>query len=575
MGEAAMGGTAMGGAAMGEAAMGTAVGAAVGAADLILTSNSVFTGLEKLPFKGGVAVRGNRILQVFKGEVPGGLAGSHTEIREYGDRLIMPSFIDAHTHFSMGAAASSSHVCMEIENSGSPEECVQIAKQFAKSHPKEKRIMGIGWYTAWWNDVELPDKTLLDEAFPDLPVYLLCADLHTAWVNTKALEELGIDENTKPEYGEVRLGADGKPDGILFEIDLMLPIFAKLVDYPLEILTDLFGAFLKEANEYGITCLSDITAAKLNDEFVTYMDKLLQMEKNGTFTARLHTYTNLGTTGNYERELKMKTDYQTEKIRYAGLKQVIDGVTSTYTGLLLDPYEDRPEMTCEANYPKEIFLECTKAASRQGLGVRYHCIGDKAVRWALDCFEEANRAADNEGNKRNLPNAIEHIENIHTDDIKRFKELGVIASVQPYHVTFDSNEKVSRIGMERCRYEWPFRTLIDNGAILALGTDCPVVGLDPFKNIYAAVTRCDDEGNPTSVNPQEAITLSEALAGYTRWAAYAYGRQEELGTLEEGKFADIIVINRNLFEIPEREIPDCQVDLTVFDGKVIFDRQEG
>lgn len=540
--------------------------------DLILTSNSVFTALDELPFKGGIAIKGNRIARVFRGEIPKSLAGAHTTIRTYEDKLIMPSFIDAHTHFSMGAAASSSHVCMELENSKSPEECVQIAKDFERTHPEEKRIMGIGWYTAWWNDVPLPDKTLLDKAFPDKPVYLLCADLHTAWVNTLALLELGIDENTKPEYGEVRLGEDGKPDGILYEIDLMLPIFAKLVDYPLDILTDLFGAFLKEANEYGITCLSDITAAKLNREFVTYMDKLLQMEANGTFSARLHTYTNLGVTGNYEKELQMYSMYHTDKIRYAGLKQVIDGVTSTYTGLLLEPYTDRPEMTCEANYSKETFLKCTKAANTQGLSVRYHCIGDKAVQWALDCFEEANLAAANEGNKKELPNAIEHIENIHPDDLHRFKELGVIASVQPYHVTFDSNEKVSRIGEERCRYEWPFRTLIDSGAKLALGTDYPVVGLNPFKNIYAAVSRCDDEGVPTSVNPWEAISLSEALMGYTRWAAYTYGRQAELGTLEEGKFADIAVIDRDMFQIPREEIQECQVELTIFDGAVIFDR---
>lgn len=543
-------------------------------ADLIITGNSVFTALDDVPFKGGVAIKGNRIARVFQGTIPDGLADEHTEIREYVDKLIMPSFIDAHTHFSMGAAASSSHVCMELEDSSSPEECVRIAKEFERTHPDEKRIMGIGWYTAWWGDIPLPDKTLLDEAFPDKPVYLLCADLHTAWVNTLALQELGIDENTKPEYGEVRLGENGKPDGILFEIDLMLPIFAKLVDYPLEVLTELFGAFLKEANEYGITCLSDITAAKLNQEFITYMDKLVQMEENNTFTARLHTYTNLGVTGNYEKELEMYSKYHTEKIRYAGLKQVIDGVTSTYTGLLLEPYSDRPEMTCEANYPKETFLKCTKAANSQGLGVRYHCIGDKAVQWALDCFEDANLYADNKGNRKRLPNAIEHIENIHTDDIGRFKELGVIASVQPYHVTFDSNEKVSRIGMERCRYEWPFRSLIDSGARLALGTDYPVVGLNPFKNIYAAVSRCDDEGNPTSVNPQEAITLTEALQGYTRWAACAYGREDELGTLENGKFADIIVIDRNMFEIPQKEIQDCQVELTVFDGAVIFDREK-
>lgn len=540
-------------------------------ADKILTSRSVFTGLTELPFDGGVAVSGHHILSVFKGDVPKQLIGGRTEIYDFGHKLIMPSFVDAHTHMSLAAASISTHVCTAIENSVSPKNCVEIMKAFEKEHPFEERLMGIGWYPACWHDVPLPDSSLLDEAFPDKAVYLLCGDLHTAWVNQKALEELEITADTVPEYGSIRLDKNGNPDGILFEMDLVIPIFTKMTDYPIESLTRMFGNFFRKANQYGITALSDMTPAKLSRPFLQYMENLSRLSETETFTVRLHMYSNLGTTGDYTAEKSLAAKYHSELFQYSGLKQMIDGVTSTYTGLLLEPYSDRPKMTCSANYPKETFLKCTAAAQKAGLGVRFHSIGDAAVRWALDCFEYANKEAENENNRRKLPNTVEHIESIHPNDLKRFKELGVIASVQPYHLTFDHNEKISRIGLKRCRYEWPFKSLAKNGAVLAFGTDAPVIGMDPFANIHAAVTRCDDMNHPTGANPQEAVSLSETLKAYTRGAALAYGRTD-IGTLQEGNLADIIVLNCNLFEIPPEQLKDCFVDLTMFNGRIVFDR---
>lgn len=590
-------------------------------ADYIFTGKAIFTGLGEEVFEGGVAVRGNRILSVFCGEIPPGLAGEGTQLIDVGNRLIMPAFVDAHAHFSLAADASSPHVCMKIEESESPKQCVDMLKEFEREHPFEERILGIGWYPANWGDVPLPDRRLLDEAFPDKPVYLLCADLHTAWVNRRALEELQINSLTRPEFGRVRLGEDGEPDGILFEMDLILPIFAKMTDCSFDALNRMMAAFLRRANSFGITALSDMTPARLDGVFLNYMEKLRRMEERGMLTARLHMYTNLGTSGEYSREKALLHQYASEKLRYCGLKQMIDGVTSTYTGLLLEPYSDRPAMTCKANYPKEVFLRCTKAAAKQGLGIRYHCIGDAAVRWALDCFEEAGYGNGETGRREGGPgekkesreggpgesresrgeplafeepgggtgqgpaeegegksggsfypvNTIEHIESIHPDDIPRFSKLGVIASMQPYHLTLDQNEKISRIGAQRCRYEWPFRSLLDSGARLAFGTDAPVIGLNPFPNLHAAVTRCDDWDQPTGANPQEAVTLAEALTAYTRGAAAAYGR-EDIGALKEGSLADLIVTDKNLFEIPAGELKDCRVDLTVFDGRIVFER---
>ena len=187
---------------------------------------------------------------------------------------------------------------------------------------------------------------------------------------------------------------------------------------------------------------------------------------------------------------------------------------------------------------------------------------------ALDMYEKSRNA----NGPHDFFNTVEHIENIDPVDIPRFSELSVIPSMQPYHLTLDFNEKIRRIGEERCRYEWPHRSLIDAGAQLAFGTDYPVVDFDPFPNIYSAVTRCDDDGDPTGFNPQECITVAEALTAYTKAAALAYNR-DDIGVLAEGKLADIIVVDRDLLHIPHSEIPETSVLLTVMDGKIVYDAE--
>ncbi|HHY91030.1 MAG TPA: amidohydrolase family protein, partial [Clostridiales bacterium] len=245
--------------------------------------------------------------------------------------------------------------------------------------------------------------------------------------------------------------------------------------------------------------------------------------------------------------------------------------TSTYTGLLLEPYADRPDTTGIGVpiYPAEKIKAAVLAANKAGLSVRLHCIADGSVRMALDIFECSKKMG---YVNPSIRNTIEHIENIHPADIPRFAELNVIPSIQPYHLTLDCNEKISRLGRERCRWEWPLRSLVDSGAKVAIGTDFPVVDINPFKTIYAALTRCDDEGNPTGINPEERLTLSQILCAYTSGSANAYGR-EDLGTLEAGKLADIVVIDRNLFEIEPMEILKAQVKLTIMDGKIVFNRE--
>lgn len=537
-------------------------------ADMILKSSRIFTALSGETISGGVAVRGNRIIAV--GQEALALEGPDTEIRDYGNRLIMPAFIDAHVHYFVGAIAASDHMCDTLAATTSEADCVNMIKKFAEEHPDEKRVLGIGWFPANWGDAPLPTKKSLDDAIPDRPVYLIAADCHTFWMNTPALEETGITPDMKPRSGSIGLLENGELSGLLFEPDAFAPAMAQVMDLDPEIMKEVHRDFLHHINRCGVTSISEMSADDYTDTTHRNYTIVKEMDDAGDLTCRLHLYTKLDGYTDFSKALEYRKEFFSEKLRLNGVKGFIDGVTSTFTGLLLAPYSDRPE-TCGVGVPNVPESENTQyiiAANKAGLPVRLHCIADGSVRMALDMYEKSRNA----NGSQDFFNTVEHIENIHPADIPRFSELSVIPSMQPYHLTLDFNEKIRRIGEERCRYEWPHRSLLDAGAQLAFGTDYPVVDFDPFPNIYAAVTRCDDNGIPTGVNPQECITVAEALTAYTKTAALAYNR-DDIGILATGKLADIIVVDRDLLHIPHSEIPEASVLLTVMDGEIVYDAE--
>jgi predicted amidohydrolase YtcJ len=544
-------------------------------ADFVLVSNAVFTGLNNAPQPASVVVKGNKIMDVLTGGLDhaAGLLGTDTKIYNFGDKLIMPGFMDAHVHFFMGAFVASEHMNTEISKSSSEEDCVRIMVDYSKQHPDLPRVCGMGWFPANWNDAPLPTKTSLDAAFPDKPAYLICADAHTAWLNSKALDECGITSETIVECGEICKDNQGQPNGILKEMAGFIA-FGKMMNLPTNEIKAMQEAFLKSVISNGITSIGDMSAYELNDDTIGLFEAGKELERDDKLPVRLHLYPALGTNPDYENIKKYKETFDSEKILIAGLKGFVDGVTSTYTGLLLEPYTDKSGTNGHANYSSEVYEKCITMANAAGLGVRLHCIADGSVRLALDCFESSNRANGNTENYQGIPNTIEHCENVHPDDIPRFHDLGVIPSMQPYHLTLDNNEKAGRIGIERCKYEWPHKSLLEAGARLAFGSDYPVVGFNPFAGIYAAITRCDDQEIPTGVNPDQKISLAEALRAYTLGSAYAYGRQKDLGTLEKGKLADIIVVNNNPFKIEIDEIKNCYADVVFMDGKMEYDRED-
>lgn len=537
-------------------------------ADKILKSNAIFDSVSDEPFAGGIAISGNRILAVCKGDDIDQYASDETEIFEFQDELIMPGLVDAHDHLWWGAVADSSHV-VNLTASTSEEEAIEMIKKFAAEHPEEPRIRGFGWFPATWNDAPLPTKETLDKAVPDRPAYMNCADAHTAWLNIKALEEAGYRADMVMEAGSVGVGSDGEMNGLIFEPDALELAWNKFYDFPDEQIEEIMDNFMAGLAKQGVTSLAEMSA----DDYVPFFhhryDIFKKMASEGKFTSRVHAFTKFMRMTDFTDCLKWKEEFNSPFFKVSGVKGFLDGVTSTYTGLTLEPYEDRPD-TCGVGVPldnQESLNASVVAANKAGLPVRIHCVSEGAVRMALDAFEESI----NVNGKHDLVNAIEHIEICDPADIPRFRELGVVASMQGEHLPMEQNEKLVRMGEARCRWEWPFKSLIEAGASMAFGTDFPVVYYNQWPGIYASIARRNYDGTIAGADNGEKLTLAQALKANTIGSAHVFSRDYEFGTLEEGKLADVLVCNTNPFTCPEEKIKDVKSILTIMDGKITYE----
>lgn len=535
----------------------------------IIRSKNIFTGLHDEPEPAAVLVKDQKIEQVLPWDFEVISGGGKIPVKDYGEQLIIPSFLDAHTHMFSGAIDASDYVCDTLGACGSEAECAKQIRAYAAEHLNQRRIRGVGWFVGAWNDAPLPDKRSLDEAVPDRPVYLLCADSHSMWLNTKAMEEVGFAEDFDVENGEVCRFADGSLTGLFIEPAAYAPAMEKYMEFSATEMRDIHRGFQKKLTEYGISAVSEMFADDYTEETRERYWQLTDLDKKEGLCAQTFIYTKLFDYTDFTPFFKMRDEVCSEHVHIAGVKGFIDGVTETYTGLLLEPYTDKPE-TCGEGlplHPKELMQQEIIAANAADIQVRLHCIGDGAVRMALDMYEEAIKQT----GKKNLKNTIEHIENIHPDDIDRFARLGVIPSMQPYHLTLSNGAKVWRLGEERCKLEFPIRTIYEHGGQIAVGTDYPVVTINPFYTIYAAATRCDDEGKPTGCNPDtEKLSLSVILKAYTAGAAQVYHASDTMGTIEAGKYANMLVLTKNLFEIPVEQIRDTRVSVNYFEGREVY-----
>ncbi|MEW5596460.1 amidohydrolase [Peribacillus frigoritolerans] len=527
-------------------------------ADVIISGNTVFTGLSDQPEPSSIAIKDNKIVAIGTEEEIKHCAGEHTKIYQFKDQLIMPGFHDFHLHIMQGAVALNS---VNLFAARSEDEALEMIGEFAESKPENQWVIGFTWDAGYWDTQQLPTRHSLDHILPDRPALMFHAEGHYAWVNTKALEIANITRHSEnPFYGIIGKDENGEPNGILYE-KAMDAVIRHAFNFSNSQKNEIFSNFLAHAASLGVTAVNDLHGLKT----IESLDVFKEFEDNGKLTTRIHLWPALN--GDLGHSKQLRETYQSDKLRVSGLKQFIDGVITARTAYLLEPYADQPETRGETSFPPETIKKWVVDADKEGFSIRFHAIGDGAIRLALDAYEEAQKT----NGKRDSRHSVEHIEVIHPDDIHRFSELGVTVSMQPDHLAMsERGVYTEQVGAEREKYVFSINTLQKTGAKLAFGTDFPIDILNPLLQIYRAVTRIDSSGK-TVWHPHECITLAEALKAYTSGPAYGTFREQELGTLEAGKLADIIVLERNLFEVLVEEIPDIKVLLTMVDGQVVYD----
>ena len=534
-------------------------------ADILLKSNAIFDAISDFPKSGFVAISGNKILATGEtGEQQ--YIDSNTKVYDLGDKMVLPGFHDSHVHLIF---TGMQEVYPLLFDARSEEECCIKLRDFIDKNPLDGEwIIGQGWYQVFWHDSTFPTKASLDKYFPDKPVFLLNAEGHSAWVNSKALEVAGVAKDIPDPYGGY-FGRDEKGEltGFLCE-SAIAAVEKHACDFNHEQQTDFIKLFMGMVAPLGITSINDLMPTFHGN--VGSVKAYADLDKAEELTVRVHCAPNL--LGDLDEVLAWKEKYTSEKVTVTLLKQFLDGVASTHTALMVDDYSDAPGNKGLPLADLNAVHKATLEAHQKGFSVKLHACGDASVRLALDYFEEAI----NTYGKNKCRHTIEHLEIVDPVDIPRFKELGVIPSIQPEHIaekTFEASVYPKKLGPERINWIWPTKSVLDAAGVVAIGSDSPVVPLNPFLEIFRAITRVHDDGKPEGGwLPSEKLTMSEVLRGYTYGSAYGVSREHELGTLEVGKFADIAVIDRNLFDLKDDwEILDASVCLTIMDGKVIYE----
>lgn len=533
-------------------------------ADLVIKGKAVYTGKTELPEEGCIVIRGGKIIDVCSRSEAERYSCSPANVWTFDEGMVVPGFIDAHTHV-LATAASESLRILSLMEAASEEDCIRRIEQYLEENPEASCVVGNGWAGTAWRQGRLPDREKLDQHFPDMPIFLSSFDGHTCWLNGKALEVCGITAETTVKFGEISKYPDGEPNGILCDIAAISLVTRQTAAPSAKTIKRNLAHFASK----GVTSLADVSANPMLTEEPAEYAPLLSLKREGSLTARLHLYPSLGDTGDFTLAEQLARKYHYSDLQVAGLKQFVDGTTSAYSGALTEEYADKPgEWGC-LNYPQETYKNLVKRANDKGFSVKLHAIGDRAARIALDAYQYAGKGREGREAAK-LRNCIEHVENLLPPDEKRFAEEGVIASMQPEHLILDNGEKLARLGKERAKTVWPFRRLLDAGALLAFGSDYPVVDCDPIQGIYAAISRTFPDGEAATACQEEAITLKEAIDAYTQGGAYSIGREQELGTLEPGKLADVVVLNKNLFETEKEELLQVKPLMTIMDGKIVY-----
>ncbi len=532
-------------------------------ADLVLLGGRVWSG-PGTPATGpevptAIAVKDGRILAVGADTEIERLAGPQTRRIALGGRRVVPGFMDSHTHFLSGGFELAG---VQLRDAATPAEFARRIGAHARQHPGAWVLGGTWDHELWGGD--LPRRDWIDSLTPKSPVSVSRLDGHMVLANTRALDLAGVTRETPdPPGGTIVRYPDGRPTGILK--DAAQGLIERVIPPPSDAERDrALRAAADHAVARGVTLVADMGSW---EGLATYR----RAYARGQLPLRVYSVVPLAT---WQRltELVAKEGRGDHHLFWGGVKAFVDGSLGSTTAWFYQPYDDAPGTRGLVVTDTTELWRSIVSADSAGLRVIVHAIGDRANDWLLDTYRDAASLNGSRGRRWR----IEHAQHLSRAAIGRFADLGVIASMQPYHAIDDGRWAAKRIGPQRIKTTYAFRALLDAGARLAFGSDWTVAPIDPLLGIYAAVTRRTIDGaNPQGWVPEQKITVEEALTAYTANNAYANFQEDVLGTLEPGKYADLVVLSDDILMIDPVQIDKAKVDVTMVEGKVVYERVRG
>jgi predicted amidohydrolase YtcJ len=529
-------------------------------ADLVIVHGMVWTGLSTgRPQPGVVVLRGDRILAVGDSAAVARYVGAGTKILDAHGGLVMPGFADAHTHFVDGGFQLAS---LDLRDAATPQEFVRRVKAFARGLKPGQWILGGDWDHTLWTGQPLPHHEWIDSVTPDNPVFINRLDGHEALANAAAMRAAKITKDTPTPFGgQILRDAAGQPTGIFK--DQALGLIDRAVPDPAPDVRDSATArALRHAASLGVTAASHMSASWA--DLASYQ----RLERAGRMTMRVAVYLPIDQWRAVADSIKAHGQGD-DWVKIGGLKGYMDGSAGSRTAYFFEPYTDSAGYRGLTQNSEQDMRTWIGNADSAGLQIAVHAIGDAANAMLLDIFDSVARAH----GARDRRFRDEHAQHLRPQDVARFGRLGVIPSMQPYHAIDDGRWVEARIGPERIKTTYAFRTLLDTHARLAFGTDWTVAPLDPIWGVYAAVTRRTlDNKNPGGWVPDQKISLGETLQAYTAGTAYAMYDEGKWGVLAPRMYADVVVVDRDLFNMPAESLNTAHVTATIVGGKVVYVR---
>ncbi|MDR1471408.1 MAG: amidohydrolase family protein [Synergistaceae bacterium] len=536
-------------------------------ADSVWKNGKIYTVDKKFSVIQAIAVKGGKIIYAGSDADADKFVGKETSVNDLGGKTVIPGLNDAHIHYlSLGTTK------LQVNAHWRPKEEIlnEVKAAAAKARPGEW-VLGRGWNQEVWDPAEFPTKEELDAVAPDVPVSLVRTCGHMTWTNSKALELAGVTKDTQdPTGGEFLRDKNGEPIGVMTDqaqeyINKVIPPITSAQE------RDALIEAQKELVRFGITSASDAGSNQLT------IDILKELYAKDTLKVRLDIMARVTGRPSPEELLLgaeeffargIQTGLFDDRLQIRSYKISLDGSLGARSAWMLNEYSDRPGHRGNGKLSDEELYQLVLAGHKAGFQLNSHAIGDAANRQVLDVYQRVLKEYPNFNHRFR----VEHAQILTAEDLLRFAELGVLPSMQTVHATSDMNMAEERVGPKRIKFAYAWRKLLNTGTVIPNGTDAPVELLDPWINLMAAVTRRNSSLEPEKGwYPEEKMTREEALRSYTIWPAYASFEETKKGSLENGKAADFIVIDRDFMNCPENEIKDIKVIKTVIAGETVYE----